>query len=83
MNMDYPEHEAIAVAKTCGCKKGDRKVTYIFKEESHGLCIDRKDIMSAQLEACERLLKYAIDPVDKEAITKEISELKLVLDLMS
>lgn len=82
MNIDYPEHENIVVAKTCGCKRGDRKVTYMFKEESHSLCIDRKDVLSAQLEACEKLLKYATDPFDKEAVAKEISELRLALDLI-
>jgi hypothetical protein len=83
MNLDYPEHDEIAVAKTCGCKKSGRKVTYMFKEESHSLCIDRKDILSAQLAACEKLSKYATDPADKEAVAKEITELRLALDLMT
>jgi hypothetical protein len=82
MNMDYPEHEEIAVAKTCGCKRSGRKVTYILKEESHSLCLDRKDILTAQLLACEKLIKYATDPADKEAVTKEIVELRLALDLI-
>ena len=82
MNIDYPENEEMAVAKTCGCKRGGRKVTYMFKEESLNLCVDRKDILSAQLLACEKLLKYATDPVDKEAISKEIMELRLALDLI-
>jgi hypothetical protein len=47
-----------------------------------GLCIDKKDIISAELEACERLLKYTADKEDEETIKKEIAELKMALDLM-
>jgi hypothetical protein len=82
MNMDYPEHDEMAEARTCGCKRSGRKVTYMFKEESHSLCMDRKDILIAQLAACEKLLKYATDPADRDAVVKEIMELKLALDLM-
>ena len=69
------------VAKTCGCKKS-KKVIYSFIDNSHGLCIDKKDIMSAELGACERLLKYAADNTEQEIISEEIAELKMALDLM-
>ncbi len=82
MNMDYPEHDEAVVAKTCVRKKGSRKVAYLFKEESHSLCIDKKDLLSAQLEACEKLLKYATEPGDKESVAKEIVELRQALDLI-
>ena len=42
----------------------------------------KKDIVLAELEACDRLLKYARDQTDKNAIEKEIAELKMALDLM-
>ena len=57
-------------------------MTYSFIDDSHGLCIDKKDIISAELEACERLLKYTTDKTDEEIIKKEIAELKMALDLM-
>jgi hypothetical protein len=40
-------------------------------------------IVSAQLEARERLLKYVGDQNDKAALEQEIKELKLALDLMT
>jgi hypothetical protein len=57
-------------------------VIYSFVDYSHGICIDKKDIMSAELEACERLLKHAVHKTDEEIIKKEIAELKMGLDLM-
>jgi hypothetical protein len=83
MNIAHIEEPLKIVAKICGCKEKERKVTYSFIDESHGLCIDKKDIISAELEACERLLKYAVDKADEETIKKEIAELKMALDLIS
>ena len=54
------------IAKTCGCRGNSKKVIYSFVDDSHGLCIDKKDIISAELEACERLMKYAVDRTDQE-----------------
>lgn len=82
MNIDYTEVPFTVVAKTCSCKDRKRKVSYLFLDAYHNLCMDKKDIVSAQLEACERLLKYARDQTDKNAIEKEIAELKMALDLM-
>ena len=82
MNIANTEEPLKVVAKTCSCKEKDKKVTYSFIDDSHGLCIDKKDIISAELEACERLLKYALDKTDEEIIKKEIAELKMTLDLM-
>jgi len=70
------------VAKTCGCKEKERKVTYSLIDDSHGLCADKRDIISAEVEACERLLKYTIDKTDEKAIRKEVAELRMALDLM-
>jgi hypothetical protein len=82
MNISNIEEPFKIVAKTCGCKEKKKKVTYSFIDESHGLCIDKKDIILAELEACERLLKYTPDKVDEETIRKEIAELKMALDLI-
>jgi hypothetical protein len=83
MNIANIEVPLKIVAKTYVCKEKQKKVTYSFIDESHGLCIDKKDIISAELEACERLLKYTADKADEGTIKKEIAELKMALDLMS
>jgi hypothetical protein len=70
------------VAKTCGCAE-KRKISYAFSQGYHDLCLDKKDFISAQLEACERLLKYAIEQNDRAALDQEIKELKMALDLMT
>ncbi len=83
MNIVYLEENPV-IAKTCGCKEKNRqKVTYAFSEDFHSLCMDKKYIIGAEIEACERLLKYAINDSEKAVIEKEIAELKAALDLMS
>jgi hypothetical protein len=82
MNIANMEESLKIVAKTCGCKGKSKKVIYSFVDDSHGLCIDKKDIISAELEACERLMRYAVDKTDQETIKKEASELKMALDLL-
>jgi hypothetical protein len=82
MNIAYMEEPSKIVAKICGCKEKDRKVTYSFIDESHSVYIDKKDIISAEVEACERLLKYALDKPEVDTVKKEITELKIALDLM-
>ena len=44
--------------------------------------MDKKYIIQAEIEACERLFKYAINDSERAVIEKEISELKSALDLM-
>lgn len=44
--------------------------------------MDKKDIIEAQIQACERLLKYATNESEERLVEKEIAELKLALDLM-
>lgn len=83
MNFVYPEENPIT-ARTCGCREKNRqKVTYAFSQEFHSLCMDKKYIIQAEIEACERLLKYAINDSERAIIEKEIAELKAALDLMS
>jgi len=83
MNIAQRENESVVIAKTCGCENAGRKVTYVFVDQTHALCLDKKDIIEAEIEACERLSKYAIDESDKKAIEKEISELRMSLDLLT
>ena len=83
MNVVYPQ-ENIVTAKTCGCKENNRnKVAYALSEESHSLCIDKKDIVRAEIEACERLLKYVTSESERAVVEKEIAELRTALDLMA
>ena len=81
MNISETEVPIRILAKTCGHnKKNEKKVTYQFIDSYHSLCLDKKDLMYAELEACQRLLKYAAD-ADKKIIESEIRELKM--DLMT
>ena len=84
MNISESEVPIKIVAKTCGCReKNKRKVTYQFIDSYHSLCLDKKDVIYAELEACERLLKYASDEGDKKTVESEIAELKMALDLLT
>jgi hypothetical protein len=82
MNIVQTEETFPMIAKTCGCReKNKRTVTYQFIDSYHSLCLDKKDLMYAELEACERLLKYA--DADKKTVESEIIELKMALDLLT
>ena len=70
MNIANMEEPLKIVAKTCGCKEKPKKVIYSFVDDSHSICIDKKDIILAELEACERLLRYTVDKADEETIKK-------------
>lgn len=83
MNIAYAESSSNVEAKTCGCKERGIKVAYSFIDSYHSLCLDKKDIILAEIDACERLLKYTPDHTNKDALTKEIAELKMTLDLLS
>jgi hypothetical protein len=69
-------------AKTCGCKRSDRKIAYTFVDTYHGLCMGKKDIITSEIQACERLRDCARDEVDRNVIENEISGLKMALDLL-
>jgi hypothetical protein len=51
-------------------------------DNSHVHCIDKKDIILSQLEACELLLNYATGKSDEHTIKKEIAELRTAVELM-
>lgn len=82
MNVVFLEENPIA-ACLCGCsEKNSQKIAYTFFEGFHRLCMDKKYIIQAEIEACERLLKYVINNRERTVIEKELSELKSALDLM-
>jgi len=82
MNIINSEEPYEIVAKTCGCKDQNRKVTYSFVDTYHGLSKDKKDIIISEIEACERLRDCSRDEVDRDVIKTEIAELKMTLDLL-
>lgn len=82
LNIGYTESSSRIEAKTCGCREKPVKIAYSFVDTYHSLCLDKKDIMLDQIQACERLLKYTTDETDKSAVIKEIAELKMTLDLL-
>ncbi len=75
------EDDALIEARTCGEKT--KRVAYKFTDASHSLCHDKRDIVLAEIGACETLLRGCHEEEDKKAVEKEIAELKMALDLMS
>ena len=82
MNLIESEIQILVEAKICGCNTNPKSISYNFIESSHSLCLDKREIILAQIQACNRLLKYAKDESDREAINRELGELKLTLDMM-
>jgi len=81
MNISGYEKILVLTAKTCGPAYGNRKIVYMSSDWNHILCVDKKEIILSQMNACQRLLPYAPEP-DRELVEKEISELKMALDLI-
>lgn len=81
MNVVEIESPLIIEAKTTGSNT-NRNVTYSPVDTYHNVFIDRRDLILAQIHTCERLLKYTKDRIDQIILEKEISELKLMLDLI-
>jgi hypothetical protein len=82
MNIVYTETPLSIMAKTYGYSERNRRVTYAFLDSYHSLCLDKKDIIYSEIQACQSLLRYTKDKVDKKVIEKEITGLKMALDLM-
>jgi hypothetical protein len=81
MNISKIETPLI-VAKTCSCReKSRRTVAYQFIDSYPSLCLDKKDLILGQLEACERL-EHIVDE-DKNTVESEITELKMALDFLT
>ncbi len=69
-------------AKVSG-RKDKRNVIYSFVERPYNLYIDKKEIILAQLHACEQLLNYFSDSVEINVINKEIAGLKASLEVLA
>ena len=82
--MNISDIEApLIVAKTCGREQNRRTVTYQFIDSYPSLCLDKKDLILGQLEACERLLESVIAKEDKNTVESEMMELKMALDFLT
>ena len=82
MNIIENEIPYLVEAKTCGCNVRGKSVSYHFIEASHGLCMDKVELMSAQIQACERLLKLAKEDGEIFLLRDEISKLKTALEMI-
>ena len=82
MNIIESEIPYLVEARTCGCKERGRSVSYHFIESAHNLCLEKGELMLDQIQACERLLKYAKDEEEIKVLKEEISKLRLALDLV-
>jgi len=79
--MNIVEIPFIVEAKTMGNLR-TKNVLYYFSESTHSLCLDKEAIMLAQVHACERLLDLSRDQTDTAVLEKEISKLKLAIEMM-
>jgi hypothetical protein len=82
LNIIEFESQVIVEAKLCGCTNNKKSVSYHFIDCVHSLCLGKREIILAQIQACEKLLKYIKDDIEMDAIKKEITELKLALDML-
>ena len=57
-------------------------VIYSVAELQHNFCIDKKEIIMEQIKACEDLSRYSTNKSDNLALEREISKLKLALDIL-
>ena len=84
MNIIKTEIPFIVEAKTTDCNnRKNRNITYHFMESAHPTCLDKEELLQAQLKACQRLLRLPYeDEKDKDIIENEIIELSQVLNVM-
>jgi hypothetical protein len=80
LNVIGSEIQTMVVeAKICGCSTKEKSISYSFAEPAHILCLEKRDIILAQIHACEKLLNDMKDEVADLVIKSEIVELTLVL----
>ena len=95
MNVIEPENQFIVEAKICGCNNNNnsggggsssnnnekkKSISYNFIESAHNLCLDKKEITYAQIQACKRLLKHIkVKEEEASVIKREIIDLHRTL----
>jgi hypothetical protein len=63
-------------------EKNSKNIVYSFIGPQHSLCVDKREILLSQIQACERLSKYLKEETDLKTINNEVSSLKMSLDFM-
>ena len=93
MNIVYSPADLVA-AKTfynhkikdnekSGLEVGQQRIAYALSEEFHAVCMDKKEILQAEIQACKKLLKYTSSISERAAIEKDTSDLMMALDFLS
>jgi hypothetical protein len=57
-------------------------IIYSIAVLQHNICINKKEIIREQIKACENLSRYTTNKTDTLALQREISELKIALDIL-
>ena len=60
----------------------ETSIKYSIAELQHNFCIDKKEIIMEQIKACQNLSRYNTNKSVSLALEREISELKLALDIL-
>ena len=60
----------------------ETSIIYSIVELQHNFCIDKKEIIMEQIKACQNLSRYNTNKSVSLALEREISELKLALDIL-
>ncbi len=60
-----------------------KNIIYSFVEQPFNIYINKREILLAQIEACERLSNYLKNDYEVVILNKEILNLKNALDLMT
>ena len=77
MNVCRSEIPILISARTSGCKeKNEKTVVYSIIDSYHGLCLDKKDIIISEWEACKILLKYSTDDNSDSSAIEEMAQLQ-------
>ncbi len=61
---------------------GKTNIIYSVAELQHNIWLNKKEIIREQIKACENLSRYTTNKTDSLALEREISELKIALDIL-
>jgi phosphopentomutase len=82
MNIAEPEVRFNIVAKLGRINETTKQIIYSFSDSYHHICMDKSELLLSELIACEELLKYTINGVDRKILQTEISRLRLAKDTL-
>ena len=63
-------------------EENSKNIIYSLIEPQHSLCVDKREILLSQIQACDRLSNYLKEETDLKTINNEIFSLKMSLDFM-